>query len=223
MYQPPPYPVKKGPNWPLILTVGAVFICLPCAIGGYFLYTVGGKAIKGAVETVLPTVSCAMNFDAARQGVLDYANAHDGKLPNAKTWQDDIEPYYRAAIEKEIGKEKGEFMGMSMKPTPFVKASKWTCKAGSLETGIEYNSELSEKKLADITSKKDTVLFFEVPKTGINLADKYTPQPKSKAPMMYGQHRDWLIAYVEGDSVAKDIKVKNGRGWNVDVKEESGK
>jgi hypothetical protein len=41
--------------------------------------------------------------------------------------------------------------------------------------------------------------------------------------MMYGQHRDWLIAYVEGDSVAKDIKVKNGRGWNVDVKEESGK
>lgn len=36
---------------------------------------------------------CSENFDRIEAGLYAYAESHDGKLPNSKTWKTDILPY----------------------------------------------------------------------------------------------------------------------------------
>ena len=58
---------------------------------------------------------------------------------------------------------------------------------------------MAGKKVADIKDPNKTVMFYETDKVGKNLAMKYAPLPKSNAPKLMNEQRDWIVYYIEGN------------------------
>jgi len=197
MESPPPYmPAPKKSNTGLIigLIIGGVFLCcvLPIGLMGGGAFWVFNKA-KGIVQ-------CGMAFQNVKNGVLKYAAAHDGKLPKAETWQDDVKRYYAESMTPKD--QAGPFEQMS-------PDGDWGCKeSDGTMTGIAFNSDLSGKKLDSIKDQLGTVLLFETERASHNLHEKYKPRPFETSPMMLGKHRGWLKSSVSGQNVLTD---KNGR------------
>lgn len=204
---PPPFnpsemPAPRRSNSSLKIVLLILFlVCVPCiglvAVGGYFGFNLFGKGMKMA--------SCAIAFEDVRDAIMTYANEHDGTLPNAKTWQTDITPYYAkvTATHKDMGPIK-------LMPA----AGPWGCDNGDNQlTGIAYNSALSGKKLKNIENPYGTVLLFEVEKPELNATAVYVPRPKSTGPLFFGQHRAWMTIPVQGTSNFG----KEGSGFKVET------
>lgn len=191
---PPPFspsemPAARKSSSSLRVVLLILFlVCVPCiglvAVGGYFGFNLFGKGMKMA--------SCAIAFEDVRDAMMTYANEHDGKLPNAKTWQTDIKDYYGKVIATH--KDMGPIKIMPI-------SGPWGCDNGDeMHTGMAFNSALSGKKLKDIENPYGTVLLFEIEKPALNASAVFEPKPKSTGPMFFGSHRPWMTIPVQGQS-----------------------
>ncbi|MBC8066266.1 MAG: hypothetical protein H7Y17_15655 [Chlorobia bacterium] len=192
METPPTYAPPKKSNTGLIigLVLGGIAIC---CIGGVALMFFGGLAIfKG----VAPMAECAMNYTFVEQALSAYEREHDGKLPSAAKWQDELAPY----VAKETTGEKQDG-----NPFKIMDAKgDWGCTAGDTKTGMAFNTEMDGKKMEDARSK-NTVIIFESPKTGRNLALKYEMLDRASSPKLMGNPRGW-ITIQGGSGVVMDNK-----------------
>lgn len=158
-------------------------------------------------ESIMPTASCAMNFEFVQQATMQYVGANAGKLPSGEHWQADIETYYRKLSAK-MGKERVEVMGTVLELVPFPKDGQWACKHSDVTTGIAMNKAIAGKKMADIADKS-VAMFFETEKPGKNLVMDFVSPPTTKAPKMMGKPREWLRVNLDGTGNVKTVTQNN--------------
>lgn len=194
--QPPPFapqgpvPAKKN-NTALILVIIFVAFACVCVLPAVLLYNVGRFALKEG----LPMAQCGIAFEHVRDALNEYAKEHDGKLPPAATWQDDVRPYYKKIAEK----AKDELGPIE----PMDANGPWGCTQKSGSTGIAFNEALGGKKLADIEKPDETPLIFEVEQPSPNAHETFEERPKETGPMIMNEHRDWIVVYVKGSKTMR--------------------
>lgn len=179
METPPAYAPPKKSNTGLI--IGLV-------LGGIAICCVGGVAVLGfgmfnLFKGAKPMVECMMNYGFVDQALESYQRDHSGKLPPAASWQTELAPY----LDKELAnmkKEAGPFKVIDPN-------GDWGCTDGNTKTGMAFNTEASGMKMEDARAK-ETVIIFETPQSGRNLAMKYEKLDKASSPKMMGNHRGWL-------------------------------
>ncbi len=187
MEAPPPYPQMPPmprSNTKMIWGIVIGVVCL-CCLG------VGGLLVWGfsKITKAVPLFACGYKIQDLRSAVIHYANAHGGKLPNAATWQTDIQPDIQEIL-KTIGENK--------RPFGTIKAGEdFGCTMDGKSTGIAFNSDLSGKLKTDIKDPENTVLLFEVPAASANAHAPYKPEA-STAPEVIGLNRGWITAPLEG-------------------------
>lgn len=189
---PPPFspagPPPRKNRTPLILAIVFVVMVCFCMVPAFFLYRIGAVAVKEG----LPMAQCGIAFDDIRKALKAYADEHDGKLPPAETWQDDVRPYY-AKIVASHGDDLGPIK-------PIAADAPWGCTSTSGTTGIAFNSALGGKKLADIENPRSTALIFEIEKPSTNAHEEFKERPRSTSPTIMGEHRDWIVLHIEGET-----------------------
>ncbi len=191
-------PKKKGTN-PLIW----IFVALGafCCIG---IIAFGGMtmAVMNQTKNLMP---CMFTMSTLNRSMSEYVKEKN-KYPSAATWQDDLAPYYT--------KEKTNFADeFKDAPGPFkdwgdiadINAEMECNTSGAPSTVIAFNPELSGKKPADFKDP-DTIMFFETPKTGRNVAAKPEALKFKDAPKMMGSPRGWYQMNIDGDMVVVDEK-----------------
>jgi hypothetical protein len=203
METPPPYSAPKKKNTGLIigLVIGGVALC---CVGPMLL--LGGGAFFMFNQTK-GFATCLIGMEQLRDSVLAYAEANDGKLPKAKTWMNDVRPYFK----KEVGKVEGNPFAMSTEGT-------YACPGdGGEATGIAYNSALSGKTLKSIQDKVATVVLFEIEEPAENAARAYKELPVTGSPKIMNETRGWLTVTLEGDVQIPNKKFRNrsSRGGGV--------
>jgi hypothetical protein len=82
-------PVKKKSNIGCIIGGIVAGLCLCCGIGAFALFQVGKNAMSGAGNML----GCGNTLSDYRDAMIKYAKKHNGKLPPAATWQDDVKPF----------------------------------------------------------------------------------------------------------------------------------
>ncbi len=185
---PPSAPATNSSNKACLTAVILVLaMCLVFIIIGAFF-------VKGVFGQVTKTVNCVAMFELADNAVMAYSKEHGGKLPKAETWQDDIRPYYDRLYKK---MRSDEDLPPFMMPPASV--DQLQCQWEGQTTGIAYNVDMSQVEVSKIKDPTTTVLLFETEKTGKNLALKYVAKPKSKAPKVMYNERDWIVYYIEGN------------------------
>lgn len=185
METPPSYAPAKKSNTGLIigLVLGGIAIC---CIGGIALLFFGGMQL---VRQGAPVVECMMNFAFVNDALRQYEADHEGKLPSAAKWQEELAPYVEKAIASEGGKQEGNpFKIMDPK-------GDWSCVSGNTRTGMVFNTEADGKTMAEVRTA-ETVIVFESPQHGRNLSLKYEKLGKQASPKMFGQPRGWI--YIQG-------------------------
>ena len=187
----------------MIVILILVGLLLACGCGviaiGYF----GWGAMK---KMVGPMAGCAVNFEATRDGILEYAKDHDGRLPNAATWQDDVKEYVKRHLQKE--KEVQQVLDAKVMNTD----TEWGCYVSETRTtGIAFNSDLSGKLLTDVKEPWSTPMVFEIEKPRKNAAEKYAPLPDSSSPTIMGEPRGWIRMPVNGQMQG----MSEGSNWNM--------
>lgn len=185
---PPPF---QRPNQAKSRTVLIVVIVLSCVL----LPCLGviGAGIYGWIfvrKNISPIAGCTLNFQQARDAILRYADTHAGKLPDARTWQDDVKSIYADMAKK----TKQPFFDQ-MKPD-----GDWGCQIAGTDTmtGMAYNSDLSGKVLAKISDSSSTIVLFEIEKPSRNASQVYKPRPFRSSPKIFGEPRGWFVIYVDG-------------------------
>ena len=184
----------------ILILVGLLLACGCGVIAvGYF----GWGAMK---KIAGPIAGCAVNFEATRDGIVEYARAHGGRLPNAATWQEDVKEYVKRQLDRQ--KEIQEVLDAKLMNTD----SDWGCFVSSTRmTGIAFNADLSGKLLTEISEPWNTPLVFEIEKPKKNAAEKYSPLPKSSSPTIMGEPRGWIWMPVDGEMKG----MSEGGNWNV--------
>jgi hypothetical protein len=211
METPPPYiPPKKKSNTGLIIGIVLGSVALCCILSAGVLFG-GGLWLVNKAKGI---GECAMSFQFAQKAMQAYAADHDGKLPNAKTWQDDIREYYKKATQK-INKDQSGPIQFH----PFASDGEWACvNENQPATGIAFNVELSGKKISDIKDPGTTVLLFETPTVGKNQAKKYEALDPKSSPKIFNENRGWIVMPVQGRS-----KMRGGSGsedFDIDMEDE---
>lgn len=192
---PPPFQAPEAPQAPATSNANkACLIAVVCVLGMcivmIFMFV---TFFKGLFNEVSQAASCAGTFSVADNAVLAYAKEHNGHLPNAATWQDDIAPYYQRLYDK----VKSEKLPKQMMPV--APGEPLQCVWGPRKTGLAFNTDVSGLEIAKIKDPDTTVLLFEADQTGTNLALKFKEMPKSKAPKVMNNERDWIVFYVSGN------------------------
>lgn len=218
---PPPFTGAEGAR-PKNNTGLIIMIVLAVLVGGCIL-AVGMTAFFGlkAWDQVKPIVGCSVAFESVHESLKDYARDHDGKLPPAATWQDELRPYVKASISK-LQKE-AEGMGDMFKTMDPDGA--WGCKTGKGDemTGMAFNTELSGKKVDDIESKSTTVIVFEIERPSPNANEPYKARDPNASPSIFGERRGWFeVTWEEADIVNNGQRTRirsttGNRGVRVDV------
>lgn len=187
MESPPSFtPPGKKSNTGLIvgLIIGGVVLCCVLPIG-----LIAGGGIYG-FNKLKGTVTCAIGFRDIRDAVLDYSNDNNGKLPTASKWMDQVRPYYKK--RSEASKKDNPFGSIPVEGV-------WSCtNDGGVQTGIAFNTELSDKYLKNIQDRASKIVVFEVPSPALNKNEVYTERPKSTSPKMFGEPRGWITGPLEG-------------------------
>ncbi len=136
---------------------------------------------------VMPLAGCVVNFQDVQMAVFDYADAHNGTLPDAAKWQDEVSPYY----EKEI---KRQGLNNQHMIKPLDPNGAWGCEQGDQQTGMAFNDDLSGKKLSSIKDPTFTALIFEIPNGSRNAHQKYE-FAGTNGPKVFGNPRPWMVYY----------------------------
>ena len=196
-YEGQPAPQKRKTSAVVIIfaVLGVLLICCGLPLG--FLGYMGFKGFKGGMAMV----GCMANVNAMKTGLRDYSAAHDGKLPNASTWQSDIGKYLTH--------------GKDMEGAPVIlwkAGQEWACEEGGVKTGFMFNSDLSEKKVADVTKNNpDAIAIFETKTVAFNQSGKLNILPFAESPKIMGdflkERRGWMLVTADATHVyAKDAK-----------------
>jgi len=191
MEAPPPYmPPKKKTNTGLIvgIVIGAVLLCCitPMALLGGGIYWLFGKGKE--------LVQCSSAFRDARDGMKMYADEHNGKLPPAETWQDDITTYYQKAVDRTNTEDRKVI-------PPMPANGVWGCADGAGgQSGIAFNDDVAGKELSKVETSNDIILF-EIRRATRNAHEKYLPLPFSDAPKLIGKPRGWFLIRSSGPAV----------------------
>jgi hypothetical protein len=202
MQTPPPFspPAPRKSNNALIIGIilGGLGLCCAGAIGllGYAGFT--------GYQQISPMVECAIGFEGVRDAIVMYAKENNGILPKAENWEASVRPYYLKAVEQ--SKEKhGPFKPMSAD-------GPWGCRlANNSMSGMAYNRDVAGKKLSELPDS--TILVFEVPSAGRDLAIPYARQDAQSSPTIFGERRGWIRAAISGD-----IDVNPPEGTKVEVR-----
>jgi hypothetical protein len=186
METPPSYAPPKKSNTGLIigLVLGGIAIC--CVGGVALLGFAGFNFFKG---TLAPMAECMISYEAITESISDYADEHQGKLPPAATWQDELMPY----VQKRLAKVQKEDMPFKL----MDPAGEWSCTMGDKKTGMAFNTEVDGKLLAD-ARKDDKIVIFEIEQIGRNVSEKYVPRDKSTSPKLMGERRGWITIGADG-------------------------
>lgn len=111
----------------------------------YLLFILGGIAIFIHVKTLQQMHEASdpgiieTSMLKIRQGLIEYSNSHNGKLPPASTWCDDV-----LESDAELSKKDFKFAGLNYKNRPCI---------------IAFNANLARLNLSDIPN--EVVLLFE--------------------------------------------------------------
>ncbi|HVT12960.1 MAG TPA: hypothetical protein VHE55_11900 [Fimbriimonadaceae bacterium] len=189
MEAPPPYmPPKKKSNTGLIigLVVAGVLVC---CVGPIVALVAGGLFI---FKSATPLITCSLAYQDARDAVKDYAQEHNGKLPPAEHWQDEIRPYYEKIVANRP-KNENPFGTMA-------SGGAWGCDNGAGgRTGMAFNDDLSNQPLNKAVTD-DSVVLFEVEKATENAHEKYSkPSGSANEPKIFGQPRGWFLVRMSGE------------------------
>lgn len=193
-YQPP----RRKSNAALIITIILICVLVPCiAVVGFGVWIYQGPYKRG----IEPFMGCAIGFKDLGHALKAYEKDHDGKLPSAETWQDDMRSYYIRASESSK-EERGPFPSLDPnKPFECVPAAN-----GGGATGIAFNTEVSGKKVSDIKDKS-TVVLFETDQSSKNAHGVYKDRGET-APKFMGAPREWFRLDVSGHFLGR---MKNSR------------
>jgi hypothetical protein len=188
---------RKSPTTVIVVVVLACLACCClCAVGGgFWAYSALNK--NGFIKATVQLSGCMVDFSNVSHAINEYASEHGGKLPDAKTWQDDVRPYYaRITRERE-----------NQNPFGAMKSDgDWGCDTGGPRgrTGMSFNSNLSGKDLATI-SDWSTVVVFEIDKPQKNASGPYTVRPLANSPTLGNlpSPRGWIDVSLEGRAWAE--------------------
>lgn len=194
-FSPPGNPPRKSNTALWIVLIVVLCVVIPC--GG--LVALGFFGMNWFGKTLGPMARCAILFEGVRNSVEMYTKEHDGTLPKAETWQDDVKPYYAKWRDRE-GKDMGPF-------TPPSADGEWACEIEGRKTGLAFNSKLSGKKWEEIDQRRTTILIYEVETVMRNANGPYKERPKSSSPKLMGNPRGWIEIPVEGS--VDDFKIGN--------------
>lgn len=209
---PPPFEpqmgARKKDNTGLIIMVVIAVIVGACLLIGGAVAFFGWTAFKN----VTPTVGCLLNYEVVHDALKDYATEHQGKLPPAATWQDELRPYVKKAMEKI--KREGDGVGEMFKLMDPEKP--WGCDLGNgQQSGMAFNSDYDARPVDSIESKSTTVLIFETPDPPkSNLNKPYQRLDPETSPKIMGQARGWGI--VTWDNA--DMDSPGGSGFRTSTK-----
>ena len=181
-----------------------VWVWLLVAVGGLCLLCIGGLffGVKSLFNVGFKMASCMMDGELAKNAVLAYAKEHDGKLPSAETWQDDIRPNYERLYNKAIG----EMDPNKMPSWVDIKIAKpgevLECEMGSNgKTGFAFNDALGGKNISDFKDPFSTILIWETTSPAYNAHGN--PDSRSAtdpALKMFGHKRKWMDFPLEGEA-----------------------
>jgi len=207
MEAPPAYaaPKKKMSTCLIIVIILAVLGLLCC----------GGVGIIGYLgfNKDKDLAACGQAFDDLQKAFDQYTDEHDGKLPKATTWMDDVRPYYRKLVESKQ-RQTNIIPWMSPEGT-------YHCTTDGKDSGIAYNKDLSGKAVKSVKDPESTVLIFESANTGANLAEPYQELPEATSPKIMGNPRGWFVAHLRGGVTSGKMKYKTGSSGivNIEIKD----
>ncbi|MCH7905145.1 MAG: hypothetical protein IH944_11375 [Armatimonadetes bacterium] len=185
----PPQAAPSGSKlWLWVLLAVVAFCLIACGIGFFMM--------RGVMGSIMPTFGCTITGDMVTKATLAYAIEHDGRLPNAETWQDDIAPYYERlyAINAAELEEIPDVLGMDFKVSPPGQPFECDWKEGP-DTGFVFNEEFSEVLVDDIENPRSVILIFESSKYGYNASgnpDDRTGDPPDMVVMGDRESREWF-------------------------------
>jgi hypothetical protein len=130
-------------------------------------------------------------MDAAHQAIVRYAEKN-GKLPDAKNWQSSLAEF--------LPRQEVEFFGVRVPAAEEV----WVCNSSDPQTGVAFNSELSGKAWSEVAG--ESVILFELPKTGVNQSAIYRPLPPKESPKVGGSPRGWFVVTKNGVQSAAEAQ-----------------
>jgi len=209
MMEPPSYKPARKSNSGLIIGLIIGGVCLCC---GFVGLVVGGGF--WAFRKISGTAGCVFTFGDMKRAMQSYEMAHNGKLPKADTWQDDMREYYRKAMTPK------EQMG------PFPQTSPdgdWGCKeSDGTMTGMAFNTDYSGKEVSKIKDSDNAVVIFETTRPSKNQHSKYVRVDPHDSPKIFGAPRGWFFITASGevftDSPRKGIVRMNGPGGGIQVR-----
>lgn len=191
---PPPF-TPPAPAQPKKSRTGLIIGITIIAVVGGCVLMVGLMAymFTGFWGKMTPSIGCAIAFEGARDALLEYAAEHDGALPNAESWQDDIRELMRRRLKEEADVP---FDLKIMDPD-----GDWGCfkDDGKSMTGMAFNSALSGKKLAEISDPATIYLVFEIESPRPNAHEEYKARDNATSPKFMGTPRGWIKVPVKGE------------------------
>jgi hypothetical protein len=184
-YQLPPTSApNRSVNRTLWIVAGVILLscCIILGVFGYFAFRM--------MKEAMPWVGCFVHMSDIDKAMREYAKTHDGKLPPADKWQDELLPYF-----KDQTHELPFTMRYDLKGEAGCKDED-----GKTITGIAYNVDVAGKVFDKLQDPADTAILFEIDRVGRNLHGKYEPVDPDKSPMLVmGERRGWLELAASGD------------------------
>ncbi len=187
--QPAPQKRKTSAVVIIFAVLGVLLLCcgLPVGVIGFYGY----KGFNGAMKMG----GCVANVNFMKAALQEYSKQHDGKLPNAKTWQTDIGKYFESGKKTEGS------------PITIWKAGgEWSCEDNGVKTGFMFNEALSERKMSEVTkANPEAVAIFETKTVSFNQSGPLVKLPFSESPKFMGeftdQRRGWMLIDAEASKV----------------------
>ena len=205
----PPRQQSGNKVW-LWLLLGVGFLCVLCAIGGYFLFR-SAMGLGGSM------MGCAMNGDMARKAVLAYALDHNGQFPAAENWQDEVRPYYERIYNKLMDEPGFREINNMMNIDLAEPGTPLDCSfGGKTKSGFSFKSLLGGKLKADFPDT--TVVIFETTTPAYNQSGD-PAQRSTETPKMFGDKRPWMDFMISGES---DFGDSSNTEMDFDIKPEDG-
>ncbi len=208
--QPAPQKKKMGTGPIVAIVLGVFLVCCGLPVGALVF---GGFKL---FNVAMSMGGCMVNVEMMKKALHQYSQEHNGKLPNADTWQTDIAKYLKST------------KGTEGAPMKFWKPEgEWTCQDGDKKTGFAFNEDMSGKVAADIYAKnRDAIAIFETNKTGFNQVAKFKELPFKESPRFMGgiinQPRGWFVIDVRSTDIF--TRDKNGHLTRFDMNfDENGK
>lgn len=140
---------------------------------------------------------CALDAELIQESFQAYYDKN-GVYPDAKTWKEDIKPFFADARKnspsmKDIDKSPIKFKFSKLEGV-------WGCYSISEKkvNPFFYNSDLSGKKLEEVKDAETMILIFEKAGTE-NGSEPYVPVKTKSNDRINREARDWLIVPLKGE------------------------